>query len=255
VRVGTKVRVPPAERGRIAAFVRHSLEQSLERLGRERVDLLQLHNPISEDGRGNTIAAAAVLGEVVPALARLREEGKTRFVGITALGDTAALHRVIDARAVDSAQVCCNLLNPSAAAPLPPGFPAQDFGGLLARARAAGAGAIGIRVLAGGALSGVEERHPVAVPTVEPIASGADYRADVERARRLASLVREGHAESLVEASFRFALGSEGMTTVLVGYSSLEQLELAALWASRGPLPAGARARLDELWKALAAPA
>ena len=51
-------------------------------------------------------------------------------VGLTAVGDTTALHRVIDARAFDSAQVVYNMLNPSAATELPPNFPAQDNGRL-----------------------------------------------------------------------------------------------------------------------------
>ena len=47
------------------------------------------------------------------------QQGKSRFLGLTAIGDTAALHQVIDARAFDSAQVVYNMLNPSAAAALP----------------------------------------------------------------------------------------------------------------------------------------
>ena len=33
---------------------------------------------------------------------RLRQQGKTRFLGLTAIGDTTAVHQVIDARAFDS---------------------------------------------------------------------------------------------------------------------------------------------------------
>src|SRR5512147_2594153 len=50
--VGTKCRIQPAERGRVAAALTASLEASLQRLRLERVDLLQLHNPISPDGSG-----------------------------------------------------------------------------------------------------------------------------------------------------------------------------------------------------------
>jgi aryl-alcohol dehydrogenase-like predicted oxidoreductase len=89
----------------------------------------------------------------------LRRQGKTRFLGLTAIGDTTALHRVVDARAFDSAQVVYNMLNPSAASELPPNYPAQDYGRLFGRASAAGVGVVGIRVLAGGALSGSTERH------------------------------------------------------------------------------------------------
>ena len=99
---------------------------------------------------------------MVPAFERLRQQGKTRFLGITAVGDTAALHQVIDSRAFDSAQVAYNMLNPSAAEALPANYPAQDYGRLFDHTKAAGTGVVGIRVLAGGALSGSSERHPIA---------------------------------------------------------------------------------------------
>src|SRR5215467_10421954 len=199
IRVGTKVRIPGGERGRVAAAVASSLEASLGRLQLERVDLFQLHNHITAEGRGSDLTPEIVLGEVVPAFERLREQGKTRFYGITAVGDTPSLHQVADARAFDTAQVSYNLLNPSAGAAVAAGFPAHDFRNLLAHTRAASMGVIAIRVLAAGALSGVEARHPLGSPSVEPIGSGSAYRIDVERARRLEPLVREGHADSLIE--------------------------------------------------------
>jgi L-galactose dehydrogenase/L-glyceraldehyde 3-phosphate reductase len=249
--VGTKFGLDPAERDLAAATAR-SLEASLQRLGMERVDLLQLHNRIVlEDGApapGRNLSVRRVVEEVVPALARLTQQGKIRFAGITALGDTAAVHAVVDAGVVDTAQVCLNLLNPSAAVAVPAGFPAQDFGRLLDRARQRGVGAITIRVLAGGALSGTVQRHALAMPQVAPIASGPDYAADVELARRLAPIVDKGYAEDLMEASIRFALASDAISTVLVGYSTFEHLERAITVVERGPLPPPALDLLAGLW-------
>jgi len=54
---------------------------------------------------------------------------------------------------------------------------------------------------------------PIAVSTVEPIASGPDYASDVGRTRALRVLVQEGHAASLVEAALRFPLGSDAVST------------------------------------------
>jgi aryl-alcohol dehydrogenase-like predicted oxidoreductase len=245
--VGTKVRVPDSERGRLGAAVTASLEASLQRLQLEYVDLFQLHNHITEDGSDGGFTPATVLGEVVPAFERLRQQGKTRFCGITAVGDTPALHRVIDARAFDTAQVSYNLLNPSAGAAVPPGYPAHDFGNLLAHTKSAEMGVINIRVLAAGALSGTEDRHPLGSPSVEPIGSGGSYRTDVERARRLEPMIREGHAESLVDAALRFAIANDAVSTVLVGYSTLDQLEYAARSINKGPLSRAALDRLAEL--------
>ena len=169
--VGTKVRLPSAEFGRMADAVATSLEGSLARLSRDRVDIFHLHNAITDAGGGDTLSVQQVLDDIVPAFERLRQQGKTRLLGLTAIGDTTALQRAIEARAFDSAQVVYNMLNPSAATELPPNYPAQDYGRLFDHTRAAGVGVVGIRVLAGGALSGSTDRHPIASPPPEPIGS------------------------------------------------------------------------------------
>jgi aryl-alcohol dehydrogenase-like predicted oxidoreductase len=252
VQVGTKFRLDPPDLRDIPGAVARSLDASLKRLGMERVDLFQLHNRIEPARGAGALSLGDVLSEVVPAVEKLRQQGKVGFCGVTALGETRALHQAIDAGTIDTAQVCYNLLNPSAGAAVPAGFPAQDFGRLLDRARKRRVGVIVIRVLAAGALSGVETRHPVAVPSVDPISTAPDYRTDVARAQRLGVLVREGYVENLIEASIRLAVGSDAVSTVLVGYSSLEHLEAAAAAVNRGPLPPAALERLAALWSELA---
>ncbi len=147
---------------------------------------------------------------MAPAFERLRNQGKLRFPGITAVGDTQALHQVIDSRAFVSAQVSYNMLNPSAGEALPSGYPAQDYGRMFDHTQAAGVGVVGIRVLAGGALSGAAERHPIASPPPDPIGSANSYNADMQRAQRLMPLVQQGHAGSLAEAAVRFAITHQG---------------------------------------------
>jgi aryl-alcohol dehydrogenase-like predicted oxidoreductase len=250
--VGTKVRVPSGGAVRIADAIATSLEGSLARLRLDRVDILHLHNPITEAGGGSALSVAQVLNEVVPALERLRAQGKIRFSGISALGDTAALHRVIDARAFDSAQAVYNMLNPSAAGALPANYPAQDYGRLFDHTKAAGVGVVGIRVLAGGALSGSAERHQIAGPAPEPIGSAMGYAADIDRARRLLPLVEEGSAASLTEAATRFALSHPAMGTILVGMATPQQFEDALAAVQKGPLPQAALDRLMVLQQAFA---
>jgi aryl-alcohol dehydrogenase-like predicted oxidoreductase len=245
--VGTKVRLPPTERGQIGRAITASLEASLQRLQRDSVDLFQFHNAIVGTTKGADFSAETVLDEVVPAFERLRGQGKFRFFGITANGETPALHQVIDARAIDTAQASYNLLNPSPGAAVPVGYPAQDYGDLLGHAKAADVGIINIRVLAGGALSGTEERHPLGSPPPAPIGSGGDYHRDVERARRFAPLVREGHADSLIEAALRYVIAQPAVSTVLVGYSTMEHLAYAARSIEKGPLSRAALARVSEI--------
>jgi len=240
--VGTKVRLPSASFSQISG----SLEGSLTRLRRDQVDIFHLHNAISEAGGGETLSVQQVLGEVVPEFERLRQQGKIRFLGLTAVGDTAALYRVIDAGAFDSAQVVYNMLNPSAGIALPPNYPAQNYGRLFEHTRKAGVGVIGIRVLAGGALSGSTERHPMSPPP-EPIGSAVSYQADVTRARRLMPLVQEGFAASLTEAATRFAISQPAIGTILVGMAAPQQFENVLAAVEKGPLPPAALDRLSTL--------
>jgi aryl-alcohol dehydrogenase-like predicted oxidoreductase len=242
--VGTKVRIRSADFGRIGAAVAESLEASLQRMGRGQVDIFHLHNAITTNGGGETLSAKTVLDEVVPAFEKLRQQGKMRFLGITAVGDTPALHQVIDARAFDSAQVSYNMLNPSAGAALPSGYPAQDYGRMFDHTQAAGVGVVGIRVLAGGALSGEATRHPIASPPPDPIGSANTYEADLQRARRLLPLVQQGHAGSLPEAAVRFAITHAAMGTILVGMATPQEFEQALAAANKGKL---SQAALDSL--------
>src|SRR5262249_61031769 len=96
------------------------------------------------DGAAAALTPDQVLDEVVPAFDRLRRDGKLRFPGLTAVGETAALHRVIDASFFQSAQVTYNMLNPSAGAPLPANYPAQDYARLFDHTAAAGTGGVAL---------------------------------------------------------------------------------------------------------------
>ena len=245
--LSTKVRLAASDRGRIADAVASSLEASLKRLGRDHVDLFQFHNAIHAQPDDANFSADEMLNDVAPALDRMRRQGKTRHIGITAIGETAALHKVIDARAFDTAQVPYNVLNPSPGAALPKNYPAQDYGRLLDHTKAADMGTIGIRVLAGGALSGNEDRHPLGLAMVEPIGSGGSYATDAARARRLAAMVSEGHAGSLTEMGIRFAIANAALTTTEIGLATIEQLEDAIRAIEKGPLNAAALTRLAAL--------
>ena len=247
--VGTKVRLKPAEFARIADAIAQSLDGSLLRLQMERVDVFHLHNEITDNGGGETLSAEQVLHEVVPAFDKLRQAGKIGQLGITAIGDTSALKRVIDAGAFTSAQAVYNMLNPSSGSALPANYPAHDYGRLFDHTRKAGVGVVGIRVMAGGALSGSSERHPIASPPPPPIGSAVTYDGDVKRARRLMPLVQEGFAADLPEAAVRFAISHRAMGTILVGMATPLQFEAALAAVLKGPLPKAALDRLAELQK------
>lgn len=250
--LGTKVNVPPEGKADIAGAINRSIEDSLKRLQRDHVDLLQLHNSISGAGAARDLSADVVLGEVVPAFQRLREAGKIRFFGITAIGDTPSLHRVIDSKEFDTAQIVYNMLNPSAGGPMPAGCPGQDYGQILNRAQAAGMGTIVIRALAAGALSGAAARHPNAMANVAPIGSGADYEEDLARARRLLPAVAASGAGDAVEMAIRYVASHPAVSTLQVGIANFEQFEGGAQAVLKGPLSAAALAKIAELQMARA---
>jgi aryl-alcohol dehydrogenase-like predicted oxidoreductase len=253
--VGTKVGLPPSDFGRIAETVGRSLEGSLRRLGLERVDIFYLHNPITEAGGGDGLSVRQVLDEVVPAFDSLRRQGKVRYLGFSGLGDSTALAQVIDARVFDAAQIVYNMLNPSAAIAVPDDYPVQDYRRLFDHTQAAGVGVVGIRVLAGGALSGSAERHPNAGPAPMPIGSATSYELDLARARRLLPLLQDGIALSLTEAAIRFAISHKAMGAILVGMATPQQFEQTLAAVRKGPLPQAALDRLAALQQGFAAEA
>ena len=249
--IGTKVGLRPADFGRIRKAVTESLDASLRRLQRDHVDIFHLHNQVTSDGGGESLSVAQVLEEVVPTFDALRAAGKLRLTGMTAIGETAALRRVIGTGGFGSAQVVYNLLNPSAGREVPAGYPAQDYGRLFDDTGRARTGVVGIRVLAGGALSGSAERHPVASPAPEPIGSALSYDTDLQRASRFAPLVAEGVAASLPEAAIRFALSHPAMGTLLVGMASPDQFEGAVAAVLKGKLPAEALRLVETITESL----
>lgn len=242
--VGTKFRLTAAARGNVAAFIAQSTEESLKRMGRDHVDLLQLHNPLTAKDGGDNLDVEIALNEVVPALEKLRKQGKTRFIGFSGVGEPAALLKAVDSKLFDTVQVVYNALNPSAGGAMPKGAPGLDYDRLLDRAKAADMGTIVIRALAGGALSGTSDRHPLAQQQVPPIGSAPDFAGDVARAQKLEPLVKEAGAASLTELGERFVISHPNVSTMLVGYSTLAHLEEAIAAVNKGPLPTAVLGRM-----------
>jgi aryl-alcohol dehydrogenase-like predicted oxidoreductase len=247
--VGSKVMLNAGDMETIEASILAAADVTLQRLQLEQIDLFQLHNSVAALRQPERRwVGIADLEAVKQAFEKLQRQGKIRFWGFNGLGETGALQQAIAALGADTIQVCYNLLNPSAGRSMPPGFPFQDYRRLIDQAAGQQMGVIAIRILAAGALSGQEGRHPVAAQSVGPIASSPSYATDVALARRFQFLVDEGWADHLVEAAIRFALSKAGISTTPVGLSSPEQLEQAIAAAEKGPLPAEALAQLPAIW-------
>lgn len=253
VTVATKVRLSADDLKDTIGSVQRSLETSLKRLRRDSIDILQLHTQVSMD-RSNpdwqrTLDVKDVLGKggVADAFEKMRSQGLIRFLGFTGVGETSALHQIVGSGHFDLFQVYYNLLNPSAGVAVPPQFIGYDFRQLIDAASEHDLGVVAIRVMAGGALGGTAVRPRNASPTVDVVISGSTYEVNKAKAERLNSLV-SGDVDSLPQAALRFTLMHPGVSTVLVGFSSLAQIEEAVIGAGKGPLPASAMDHLRDIW-------
>ena len=235
--LGTKVRLRTEDLADPPASLRRSLVASLERLGRDSVDLLQLHNPLrdSVDPSGNAVATEQ-LDAIAHGMQALVREGLTRHVGFTGVGDRDALHENARSGRFETMQSYFNAINPSAGHAGAHG-PGEDMDGVIDVAADAGLGIIAIRVMAGGAMTGEETRATLASPSLgAALVPGDTYEADVSRAVRLDALARELGLESALELSLRIVISKRAVSTALVGYSDMDQLESAIRWAERGAL-------------------
>ena len=144
--------------------------------------------------------------------------------------------RWVESEVFDAAQIFYNLLVPSAGHKVPENYPATDYRQLLDTSAKHGVGAIGVRVLAGGALSGSESRNPLGMPVVDPIGSDTDYATDVKLGLRFQPLIEAGYAESLPELAMRYVISNPQLPTTEIGIATLEELQFAARAINKGPL-------------------
>jgi D-threo-aldose 1-dehydrogenase len=242
--LSTKVRLDLSRLDDIRGQVEASFSRSLERLRRERVDLLQLHNPIARQTTDAAIGVDRVLGKggVADALDRMREQGLTKLIGITALGEAAACKEAIASGRFDSAQVYYNVLNPSAGRSMPAGWSGQDFLRLLGPCREHGVAAMVIRVLAAGVLAS-ERRHG----RENQITEDADLETEAVRAQAVFQALGDRWG-TRAQSAIRFALANPDISCVLVGMAELSHLEEALAAAEMGPLPKDALDRLQPLY-------
>jgi D-threo-aldose 1-dehydrogenase len=239
--VSTKVRLDLSRLSDIPGEVERSVHESLRRLKRESVDLLQLHNQIGARTGSGTLGAVSIddvlgKGGVADSLERMREQKLTRFVGLTALGEAPAIVRAIDTGRFDSAQVYYNLLNPSAARAMPAGWSGHDFAGVCAACRRKDVAMMNIRVFASGVLA-TDERH------------GREIALDIEARRAHAALAALGGAHGTrAQAALRFSLANPDLACIVIGLAAPSHLEEALAAEAMGPLSAEAIAALEPVY-------
>jgi len=243
VRVTSKCGLGNAPRAEIEPLLRQSIEGSLKRLRRSRLDLFFLHSNVVPDaqyiarwpdGARRMTPYDTFVAEVRPIFERLVGEGLIGAWGLTGIGHPDTIVRLLGERPAPAAVQCiANLLDSPGALKFFDG-PAKPRE-VMAAARTNGVGVMGIRAVQAGALTGALDRP---LPADHP--EMRDY-ARADGFRRLA-------AELGITPAFlahRYAL-SLPVDTVVLGVKNRTELAECVAAADAGPSPAELLARVDQ---------
>ncbi|CAJ1936200.1 unnamed protein product [Sphenostylis stenocarpa] len=180
-----------------AERVTRSVEESLERLQLDYVDILQCHD--IEFG-----SLDQIVNETIPALVKLKEAGKTRFIGITGLPlgiFSYVLDRVPPGTLDVVLSYCHYSLNDS------------TLGDLVPYLKGKGVGIINASPLSMGLLTeaGPPEWHPAS--------------PQIKAACQTAAAHCKEKGKNISKLALQYSLVNKEITSVLIGMKSLEQVE------------------------------
>jgi L-glyceraldehyde 3-phosphate reductase len=257
--INSKIEIRQENLADIAGHIVRSTDGSLRRLGLDHLDVLQIHNgpslvPPRLEGRVYAqldLADFLRPGGVLDGLDLVLRAGKARYAGFICRGnDGEAVRRLLDTGRFRLINVPYTLLNPTAGMVKPPGLEVErDLGNILGEVAARGVGSAVYSALAGGFLTD----DSVAGSDRHPLARAVDAEAPATRLGRMrAAQLRFLAAEtgtSLAQAAYRFVLSHPGVSTVIGGFSALEQLEELAAASGMGAFPPDLMARLEGLWQ------
>ncbi len=209
-----------------AAEVIDTVEASLSRLRLSEIDVVMVGGLLTSG------SVAVVLEEQVPALERLRRQGKVRHVGSSEASSSDGAHdwlrHVLPTDVFDVVMVGHNMLNQSARRNVFPACVDRNVGVMnIYTSRRVMSDPRRLReVLADLAVRGVVS---------DDVASAEEP---------LGWLIESGEVESLVEAAYRYAAYTEGVSTVMTGTIDPGHLGQNVESVLKGPLSAEAIERL-----------
>ena len=246
VKVTTKHALATVPAGEAAGRLAASLEASLAAMRLQRVDLFFLHSNIRPDAftyahgadRQDQVATrfSQYEAEVVPAMVALQASGKIGHWGITGIGQPDG---VLAALALEQkpavVQAIANLMDSAGGL--------NRFGGsarpreIIAAAKAAGCGVMGIRAVQAGALTrAVDHALSPNHPDAKDYERAAPFRALCDR-----------WGEDPAYIAHRYALGIEGVDTVVLGVKNRAELGQCVAAEAAGPLEPDRLAAIDAL--------
>lgn len=230
---------PHVADGYTAANLERFVDQSLENLGMEPVDLLQLHSPPTE---------VYYRPEVFAALDDLVAKGKIRHYGASVKSVEEAL-KAMEYPALMSIQILFNL------------FRQRPAGLLFEQAHKRGVAVIARVPLASGLLSGRMTAATVFEPgdhrrasregapfvDVAETFAGVEFEAGLAAVEDLRPLVPTG--ATLVQFALRWILMHAAVSTVIPGIKSATQARENAAAADLAPLPASTMERVTAIYE------
>lgn len=248
VRVTTKYGLGTVPADQVYPRLRTSLERSLVAMRLDRVDMLLLHSEIRDDGfrhppppaddprsddeRSTTLSLYR--DAVRPAFARLMADGLIGAWGITGISLPDATIAALSSGPLPAAvQAIANLLD-SPGGMNNSGLPTRPRD-VIAAAGRAGVGVMGVRAVQAGALTLAIDR-PDAVHDLPDYARAAPYR----------DLCRQWGEDPAIVAH-RYAMGMDGVDTLVLGVKNVAELDQTLEAERRGPLEPAQVAAIDGL--------
>jgi aryl-alcohol dehydrogenase-like predicted oxidoreductase len=246
VRITSKVFLGSPPKGETSVRIAESLDASLVAMKLERVDLYFLHTNICPDDyvypryqhRRDRFATdwSIYVEEVVPAMQALVAQGRIGAWGITGVGVPQTIHAALaHAPAPKVIQAVANLMDSAGGMR---GFaePAAPRG-IIASAKAAGIGVMGIRAVQAGALTAkIDREMRPDDPEMLDYVRAAPFRA-------LCAVIGEDPAM----IAHRYALSIPGVDTVILGVKNREELRQCLEAERQGALNEDLLARIDGL--------
>ncbi|MFC3990296.1 aldo/keto reductase [Actinoplanes siamensis] len=223
--ITSKVGLPDDHERDFAARIRRGLVASLERLGRDHLDLFLLHTQIRAGAPVPETIDRDGYQEAAAAFAALRDEGLIRAWGITAVGHPdQVLAALRGTPRPDAAQVIVNALDLNGWWAFDGVPPRGDE--IVRSAHENGVQVMGIRAVAAGALTSAIDRTTGA---------GDPVAADFDRAAPFRKVAAEWGTPPAVLAH-RYALSVPGVSTVVLGVKNRAELAECVAAEAAGPL-------------------
>lgn len=226
--ISTKKAFPLSDPANPAGELRKGLEQSLKRLKTDYIDIYHAHGVEPQD-------YAYVSDRLVPAMLKLKEEGKIRFLGITEafVEDTKhhMLQQALEDDHWDVVMVGFNILNQSARTVVLSRTLKKNIGVLVMFA---------VRR----ALSQPARLKEIWAELKQKGLVDAGSNVDDP----LEFLIKEGSSSAIPEAAYRYCRHEPGAHVVLTGTGNADHLKANVESLQKSALPEAARRRLREIF-------